>query len=268
MGSVSACFGNCAGFYRWLRQGSAALAIFITLFANIQAAIAARNAFIGIHKAELAGPTDIKGISIIDSANYVKSMRSTLNRDHLVRGNGGLSDFLQSNLLIRPNRHPRKFSGPCHFAKFILWDISRAKTYRHLGSKVVGGSLTRIADLDFKFWTFANFGIDNPCLNGEYIGSQLTAGAKIHDSDSSNKSQELQKTDENRDSSNFVAQTPTNEPSIEPLLWSLAAGGTGLVLCLFGGLNFGDGRRIFGSTLFTFGLLLGIGGLLIWWPRW
>jgi hypothetical protein len=85
------------------------------------------------------------------------------------------------------------------------------------------------------------------------ISAQLTLGARPHDQYGRDKNAKLQKTNDDSNRGDLVAQSPTI---------------AGFFLCLFGLMNIDARRRLIGSVLFNAGLFLGFFCFLIWWSRW
>ena len=106
--------------------------------------------------------------------------------------------------------------------------------------------------------------VDNLSFNHADVGTQLTPSSKTHDPYSANQGKELKESNQTGERRNFVAQTPSREPTIAPMIWSLILVGVGFPLCLLGLLNFDNERRLFATALLLAGLLLGALGILPW----
>jgi hypothetical protein len=136
------------------------------------------------------------------------------------------------------------------------------KTTIHVKGNVISRGLSTIFERDFSCWVRGEEVFDDGAINKD-VGPQLSSSHSNHDTNSSNKGQELEKRGEGSDSGYFIAKTPSREPTIAPLIWSLTAGSAGFGLSLLGLLYLDNERRLLGASLLCIGLLLGCGGALV-----
>jgi hypothetical protein len=102
------------------------------------------------------------------------------------------------------------------------------------------------------------------CTFRKEISPQLATAGTYHDANSADQRKELRQCRDACDSSNFIAETPSDKPTIAPLLWSLLVTSCGFGLAFIGLLNLDNERRLLGPALLGCGLLLGGWGFLMW----
>lgn len=234
----------------------------------------------GVHKqsSSVSGrPAAVENVSIINSATYPEDRCFFVNEVIAelpigIRMEESRESFLAGGK-IDHSFHLSTIQSKISFAGwhgdenagFVGLQIGN-KAFKGIGN-LAGGSLTEIFGDYLDLHVFSRLHSQHLHIFNMDVGPQFAVRAAPHDGDGGKKSGKLQESDKDRNSGDFVAQSPTDEPSIAPLLWSLGAGGVGFILCLWGLFNW-DERRLFGSVLFGLGLMLVCGGLLIWWPRW
>lgn len=137
---------------------------------------------------------------------------------------------------------------------------------------LVGGGLSGILKSDYDenlipalgHWFIQHHAFQNVGTLWKNVSPQLAASGSHHDPYGSDQGEELKEANENSNSSDPVAQTPTPEPTVAPLVYSMIAGGFGFFFCVLGLLNFENDRRLLAVVQLGSGLLLGGFGFLLW----
>lgn len=223
-----------------------------------------------ISKPEIAVAVSSKGISVFDSAIQVDRLPLPIYIVNFLGAQGASVPERFWHLPVSPQgRVKLVLEFWCNQRFFVLWfgDCNLCPA-----NDLIGGRLPSIFECHdhsrfvsvLREWRIQHHAFKNIRGMWKNVSAQLPTSGSHHDPNGSDQSEKLKESNKDRNSCDPVTQTPTPEPTIAPLLYSMVAGGLGFFLCLFGLLNLDDNRRLIAAVQLGCGLLLGGFSFLLW----